>query len=79
MTVVHTIHSLVDIRNVPYLGVLLTPIALALGWPAAAIFLSGFSLLVTMFCLGGLVSLAMVLLHCGGVYLAAQNLMTAPV
>jgi len=79
MSPIQAIHYLVDIEKVPYVGLLLTPIALWLGWPAVAIILSGFSMLVTMFCLGGLAALSIVLLHFGGVYLGVLGLMTGPI
>ena len=66
-----------ELAIVPYVSLLLTPITLVLGWPVVAIFLSGVSLLTTMFCLGGFVLLPMLIIHLGGLACGVVGLMSA--
>ena len=77
MSISSVIDDYVDLGIVPFLGVLLTPIALVLGWPVVAIISSGLSLLTALFCLGGFVWLPMLIIHVGGVACGVLQLMNA--
>ena len=65
-----------ELAIVPYVSLLLTPIALVLGWPVVAIILSCSSLLTAMFCLGGFVLLPMLIIHVGGLACGVLQLMS---